>query len=154
LHSYRGDGAAATTDLRTGLELARSLRQTLMAAKCAHNLGFQAGRSGDVPEALRWFDEARAAYATAGLRAGLAAVLAADRAEVLLAAGLTDEARRRAETAAAALLRDGNATDGAEAQLLTARIMLAGDDAAAAAVVASEAVARFRRQRRGTWELL
>ncbi|MGI5504217.1 CHAT domain-containing protein [Lentzea sp. CA-135723] len=60
------------------------------AAMCLHNKGFAAMLGGDVPRALRLYEEA----ARSGLDSASKPEALVDRAEALLAAGLTTEARR------------------------------------------------------------
>jgi tetratricopeptide (TPR) repeat protein len=152
-HTYRGDLAAAAADLLAARALAEDLGQALQMAACAHNLAFLHGRRGDVPEALVWFDRARSEYRPLGVRAGFGAVLAADRAELLLAAGLTGEARRSAEESLAAL--DGaNRVEEAEVRLLAARVAVADDDPSAAADHARRAADAFADQGRTSWSVL
>jgi len=151
--TYRGDLAAAEADLVIARRLAVELGQHLQAAACAHNLAFVLGRRGDVPAALRWFDQARDEYAPLGVAAGFGAVLAADRAELLLAVGLTGEARASADEALAAL--DGsNKVEEAEARLLAARAALADGHATAAAEHARLAAEAFEAQGRPSWAAL
>ena len=154
LHAYRGELQAATRDLETAIGLARELDQGLLMARCAHNLGFVAGRRGDVPAALRWFDEAERRYREAEPGGAWRPVLEVDRAELLLSAGLAAEARTRARVAVDALVASGNAAEEAEARLLGARAALAAGEHDAAVDEASGAGDAFRRQRRASWALL
>lgn len=154
LNVYRNELAAAAADLEAALPIAEESGQVVQVGACAHNLGFLRGRQGNTPEGLACYDRAALAYAEAGIRGGLAAVLRADRAELLLEAGLTSEAREHALAAVAALAEDGNAADLAEARLLAARALLADgapEDAAAMAELASRS---FRSQRRPRWATL
>jgi CHAT domain-containing protein len=154
LHTYRNELAAATADLEAAIAIARETGQVMQVGACAHNLGFVRGREGNIPDALEWYDQAAQAYADAGITGGLAAVLVADRAELLLEAGLTGEARQLALQAADSLRADGNAADLAEARLLAARASLADGDPARARELADLAARSFRAQRRGRWATL
>ncbi len=154
LHAYRGELPAATRDLETAIGLARALEQGLLIARCAHNLGFVAGRRGDVPAALRWFDEAEQRYREAEPGGAWRPVLEVDRAELLLSAGLAAEASTRARVAVDALVASGNAAEEAEARLLAARAALAAGEHEAAVEEASGSAEAFRRQRRASWALL
>ncbi|SFR29392.1 CHAT domain-containing protein [Lentzea waywayandensis] len=83
LVSAEADFSAAQTSLLAMGEPGR-------AAMCLHNRGFVAMLAGDLPLALRRYEEA----AKAGLDSASRPEALVDRAEALLAAGLTAEARR------------------------------------------------------------
>jgi CHAT domain-containing protein len=125
-----------------------------MIAMCTHNLGFLEGRRGDLPTALAWFDEAERAYDALGRPPGMIEVLWANRAELLLAAGLFTEAERAVNAAISGLEKLDNKTDLSETRLLAAEVALATrrpDEARAAADTAS---AEFLDQDRRAWHLL
>ena len=125
----------------------------MLAATGAHNLGFVHGRRGDVPAALAAFDRAAGEYADLGVDAGMSAVLLADRAQVLLDAGLIREAVQAASRAVELLAPTGNTAELAEAQLLqragAARCGRPGAGGAGAA-----AAAAFTAQGRDAWAVL
>lgn len=154
LHTYRNELAAATADLEAAIAIAGETGQVMQEGACAHNLGFVRGREGNIPDALECYDRAANAYAAAGVEGGLAAVLAADRAELLLEAGLTGEARDLAVRAVDMLTNGGNAADLAEARLLAARASLADGAPEDARVLAATAARSFRAQRRAQWATL
>jgi tetratricopeptide (TPR) repeat protein len=151
LRAYRGDLAGAADDHRAGRRLAEELGQELMVALIDHNLGFIAGRAGNIPEALAWFDKAEQTYVA---QDAPMAVLHADRAELLLAANLVAEAVASARAAVDELARAGNVVELAEARLLLARAELATGAAGDARRAARTARAQFRRQGRDAWALL
>ncbi|NUR77864.1 MAG: tetratricopeptide repeat protein, partial [Thermoleophilia bacterium] len=151
LRAFLGDWKAAETDLVRAEQLYEGLGQELARARVHHNLGFAAGRRGDVPAALAWFDRAddylrahdipRAARLT-------------DRCEVLLSARLIREARRTAEQAVAELERRHLASDLAEARLVLAEAALLEGDFTLARAEAERARRAFGRQQRGPWAAL
>ena len=100
LHAYRNELGLAETDLNRALGLYQVLDSEIAAAQVLHNLGYVAGLRGDVPTALRRYEEAARPFAEQGLAAP---TLSIDRAELLLSAGLLPEARRQIETGVAAL---------------------------------------------------
>ena len=148
LHAYRGELGLATADLHKALELYRALDGGFAAAQVLHNLGYVAVLAGDVPEALRLYDEAAEAFR--GLEVPLAR-LHVDRAELLLSACLLPEARREAELGVEALARDRNKIDLAEARLLLAQVALAELDLETASAEARDARREFHRHGRHRW---
>ncbi|GLY53926.1 CHAT domain-containing protein [Lentzea sp. NBRC 102530] len=82
--------AAADADFSAAHTLLLALGEVGRAAMCLHNKGFVAMLAGDLPLALRRYEEA----AGAGLDSAGKPEALVDRAEALLAAGLTAEARR------------------------------------------------------------
>lgn len=150
LHAYRGDLGQARADLERSVELARDLGATRGVALGLQNLGFVAGRQGRLPEALALLEEAAEVLRGLGDAAALA-VLDTDRAEVLAEAGLLEEAIDRAEAAARALADDH--MNGAEAELLVARLCLMAGDNGRAEALANDVRERFRQGGRAGWEL-
>jgi tetratricopeptide (TPR) repeat protein len=82
--------AAAESDFAAAQALLNTIGEPGRAAMCLHNRGFVAMLAGDLPKALRLYEEA----ANAGLDSTSKPEALVDRAEALLAAGLTTEARR------------------------------------------------------------
>ncbi|MEP6559964.1 MAG: hypothetical protein ABJD68_02695, partial [Nakamurella sp.] len=152
--TYANELTAAEADLRRARELAGELGQSMLVAACSHNLGFLHRRRGDLPLALSWFDQAKVDYAQLGVDAGLNAVLLADRAEVLLDAGLNLEAVRCSRLALELLAGTGNIVELAEAQLAAARASLAAGDYPDAAGHARRAAQLFTDQNRPAWAAL
>ena len=58
LRAFLGDWRASEADLVRAEQLYAELDLPLTRARVHHNLGFAAGRRGDVPAALEWFDRA------------------------------------------------------------------------------------------------
>ena len=118
-----------------------------VAATIALNRAWLAGLAGDVPEAMRRYDEAAAVADRVGLGAGL---VERDRAELLGQVGLWDDAVVAADRAVADLART-NPLDAPEARLVLAAALTGArrfDDARAAA---TEAEREFLDQVRAAW---
>lgn len=153
LRAYRGDAAGAVEDLVAAADLASRRQLPVLTAMATHNLGFAHSRRGDLAEALAAFGRAEEAYAALDRPASLAAVLEADRCEVLLLAGLVAEARRAAERAVRTVPPDDLAY-GTECRLLLARALLAGGEFGRASAAATSAAATFREAGRLPWAAL
>jgi hypothetical protein len=151
LRAYQGDARAAVADLTRAGALYRDLGQDFAVAETEHNLGFVAGRAGDVPSALEHFDCADEYFRAHRLPR---AIYLVDRCHVLLSVRLDAEARRAAEDAVAELERAGMESDLAEAQLMLAEAALAVGDSRSAAAAAGTAARSFRRQDRHAWAAL
>jgi CHAT domain-containing protein len=151
LHADRGDLDAAEVDLTRSGELYTELGHHLLAANTASGLGDVAAKRGDICGALACYDRAAVRYAGSDVPVP---ELLVDRAKVLLAAGLVEEARQCADHAAdelRALLRD---TDVAETELLQAECALALGHPRQAREIAAQAEGRLRRQHRPGWALV
>jgi tetratricopeptide (TPR) repeat protein len=151
LHAYRSELALAETDLNKALNLYRSLRGEIAAAQVLHNLGYVSALKGDVPAALRRYDQAARQFAERGLDAP---ALSIDRAELLLSARLLPEARRHIEDGVASLETTGTSLDLAEARLLLSQIALAEGDLVVSGSEARTARRQLVRQRRSRWAAL
>ncbi|HUQ57445.1 CHAT domain-containing protein [Lentzea sp.] len=92
---------AAERDFTAAQTVLQAIGEPGRAAMCLHNRGFVAMLAGDLPLALRRYEEA----AKAGLDSTSKPEALVDRAEALLAAGLTTEARRVLAPAIALLRR-------------------------------------------------
>ncbi|MQA93930.1 MAG: CHAT domain-containing protein [Streptosporangiales bacterium] len=144
---HLGSSDAAMADLSESAAVAEAAGLPLIAAMARHNLGCAALRAGDLPRALTMFDAAEPAFTGSGERA---CCLAVDRAEALLAAGLTAQAR---DLLAGTVRRLGTFTaDLADARLLLARARLVTGEAAEAIRDARAARAVYRG--RTGWALL
>jgi tetratricopeptide (TPR) repeat protein len=148
---YQGDTERALRDAEIAEALAIANGQVLLAAGAAHNRGFIAGRRGDIVTALAAFEHADRLYAEVGYPGRFAGLLASDRCEVMMVAGLHDEARESAELAVRSLAESDDVTDLAEAHLLLARACLAQGDAEAAHRAALDALERFNASGRTGW---
>ncbi len=147
----RGDLNDAADDFNRALTLNARLNLDLLGANAAWGLGFVSARRGDVRAALAYYDATAAHYAALGVPVP---ELLVDRAEVLLSAGLVDEARACADEAADGLRLLLRETYLPEALLLQAQCALAGHDAAGAKNLAEQARRRFDSQRRTGWALV
>ncbi|MGW1677130.1 CHAT domain-containing protein [Saccharopolyspora sp. NPDC002376] len=147
---YENRLVAAESDLSAAERVFASDGQTARAAGCRHNRGCVAFRAGDLPRALRLFEEAVAA----GLDVRSSPEALVDRAEALAAAGLTADARAVMEQAADRLAACGRAGRLAETRLALASCALQVDDLVAAVQAANSARRLFRTQRRPAWAAL
>ncbi len=151
LRAYQGDCDGALEDLAVAEEIAIQQQLPALVAFAAANLGFAHGRRGDVPRALAAFARAEELFAALGHLRTSAAVLEADRCEVLLLAGLVVEARAAAQKAVDTVALTGNVAHLTECRLLLARSLLAGGALRGASEEASSAAAAFRGAGRLPW---
>ncbi len=136
--------ARADADFVAAGQLYAETGQDLAAVQTVHNRGVAASRSGDLPAALSFFDEAAARYRTLDVPT---ANLSLDRCDALLAAGLTSEALDEADSA----IRDveqahGWSTKKAELLLAAANCALAAAQPQGALDRAQAAYRLFRSQ--------
>jgi tetratricopeptide (TPR) repeat protein len=148
---FRSNLSAARADLLEARQLCADAGLDLQGAFVEENLGFVATREGDVPAALRHFDEAEHRYRALGTSAGSVLV---DRAELLLAVRLVTEARETAEQAVRELSDEKRQLALPEAQLLLASATLRCGDADRAATIAREALNAFSLQGRQQFAVL
>ncbi|MFL6112157.1 MAG: CHAT domain-containing protein [Catenulispora sp.] len=148
LHLYAGRYREAATNLLRGEQLSRRAGYRLLNAMIQLNLGYLARMTGNLPEALDRLDSAAELYAAHGKRG---TNLYADRADMLLAAGLATEARTTVTESIAEQEDSGFRYNLAESHLMHARTALADGDPAAAAAAARTARGMFGRQRRAAW---
>lgn len=151
LYALTGNLAAAERSLTTARAMQTELGQDSMAADACWNLGFVAGRRGDVPAALARYDEAEATYVRCDVPND---ELLLDRCELLMSVGLTSEARSVAARAVDQLGATGQSAFLAEGLLMLAQAALADGDPAAARQAAERAARLFTRQQRDRWALL
>ncbi|HKA68833.1 MAG TPA: CHAT domain-containing protein [Actinomycetes bacterium] len=151
LHAYRNNHASAAADLRNCAELADRHGLRVIHSYSVHNLGFAAFMRGELSEALALMDASAATDRELGITD---AVPLMDRAAVLIAAGLGDEAVDAAQRACQQLEKDGFASDLAEARLSLASAALLNGDTDLAARTAAQAGRDFARQRRAAWATL
>ena len=155
LHTNRGLTLvmlARLPEAMKSLELGRSaylrMKAPLAAAAALHNLGWAAGRSGDIPLALLYFDEAEEEVRAVG---GGLGELWRDRADLLASAGLTTDALDLATRAVDELQREGHKAAQAEALVRLAETALGHAALATARSAATEASFLFRTQQRPGW---
>ena len=151
LYLYAGRLNEAEADMQRAYELRLELGQNMSAADSGWNLGLIAARRGDIPTALRRYEEAEATYQRLGSPEPDGLV---HRGELLLSAGVRAEARALAGRAVAELSAAGNSLVLAEALLLEAQAALADGDLAAARASAQRARTLFVRQKRPGWAAL
>ncbi|MCA1195641.1 CHAT domain-containing protein [Saccharopolyspora sp. 6V] len=149
-HLYRNRLDEAEADLAAAEHRFRAAGRDQRAALCRHNRGCVALRAGDLPRALRLFDEARAAGADP---AGHPEIRV-DRAEALAEVGLHDQAREELHRAASRLQRLGRVARLGDTWLALAGCALRAGDPEAAIRPARCAARLFRSQRRHSWAAL
>lgn len=145
LHLFRADTAAAQADLEEADAIFAAIGADLSRAIMAHNLGYAATLRGDVPLALRRYDEAEAGYAR---HREIPLELWRDRCELLLEVGLTAEAQEAAGRAVRAAAARHEPAELAEARLRLAQAALAEGDAVTAFGLARGAARALARQGR------
>jgi tetratricopeptide (TPR) repeat protein len=151
VHLQRGEVERARTDFERAMVEARRVPAPVLGAKAEHNLGYVELLRGDLAAALRMMDEARPILYQ--LSRASAAVCDQDRAEVLIAAGLTEDAVDALRSAVTALGSRSLRQQQGEAELVLARLLLMSDDLAEARRVARQAGRRFRRRGSDVWAL-
>lgn len=151
-HVYlqRGDRERAEQDAREAAELYRLAGDEVKAAKADHNRGYARLLAGDLVSALRLME--RAAPLLEVLSPTSEAVVTQDRAEVLVAAGMPEDAKRALEKAARAYGSRGLRQRQAEVELILARTLVA-DEPRRAAAAARRAERRFRQRGSEVWAL-
>ncbi len=147
IHVERRAFRAARTDLEEARHWCDERGLELPGAYAEQNLGCLAATRGDVPSALRHFNDAEVRYREFGL---LEPSLFVDRAKVLLGVRLLAEARATAEAAVAAYAEQGRDVHVPEALLLLSTVALVQGDHATAREAADEALAGFRRRGRAS----
>ena len=150
-HAFRHEFAAAETDLREAERLAHRLELSLSVGFAQSNLGFILARRGDVPAALKYFDEAEHRIREHSAQVG---TLLQDRSELLLSVRLVAEARETAEQAIEEYQRERRGIKLPEVRLLLAQAAFLDGDAASALHHAQRAVREFCRHQRQEWAAL
>lgn len=150
VHLALGAVDRADADFTAAERLWETTGQEHDKADAVESRGLAAFRSGDIPVALRLFDEAEEMYAKLATPSFM---LTVRRCEVLMSAGLAGEALTRAD-AAVGLLDGigGQSTRKAELLLVAARAARLADDPHTAIARAAVAVRLFAAQRRTWWE--
>ena len=149
VHLAFGSAHRAELDLGRADRLFATTSQELEVAYTWHNRGLVAFRSGDLPTALSFLDEAARRYTLLAIQKP---DLAIDRCAVLLAAGLPADALRETDAAADRFpRRGGQATKKAELLLSAAEAALAAGEPGLAAARAQAALPMFTAQGRHWW---
>jgi tetratricopeptide (TPR) repeat protein len=149
---YLGCREPARSDLSAAEEKFRDAGAPVRAAEAVHDQGFAASRFGDIPTALRLFDQAQRELGALGVTADPATHL--DRVETLIRAGLADEATRVAKTVAEHVHAAGLESDLAELSLLAALASHQVGDQPASLMWATKAERLFAEQGRTRWHAL
>ncbi|HWO68474.1 MAG TPA: CHAT domain-containing tetratricopeptide repeat protein [Umezawaea sp.] len=139
----------AAADMRRAVSLAEAEDLPLMKAKARNNLGDIALLTGDVPTALRHYEDADRALRT--LAPDLVPRLRIDQARAMLTAGLAAEAARYLDEALDLLRRRRVGQDLAEAELARAAAALLLDHPETALEFAGHARRRFARRGSRSW---
>jgi tetratricopeptide (TPR) repeat protein len=157
-YSSAGRPTQALRDLRRSVDIAESgvrdgspdeHRLHELAAKAHHNLGSVARRVGDIPRALRHYQEASETFRE--LSPSILPKLRMDQAEALLAAGLSEEAAVQLDEALPEMHRHRDHQNLAEAEALRAAAALIDGDQVTARRLASSARRRFQRRGSQAW---
>ncbi|HEY3466331.1 MAG TPA: CHAT domain-containing tetratricopeptide repeat protein [Amycolatopsis sp.] len=144
VHTLLGNVGQARDDLRRAVELAEKYELHALAGDVRRNLGTLALRTGDVPEALRLFEESERTYRTIGMDPP--AVLGREQAQALLAAGLADEASDHLDEVRVMMEKDVSvARELATVELHRATAALMTDDLDLARETAAAARRRLQR---------
>ncbi len=132
----RGDVVDAIGDFREAEELFGVLGQRFAALQVHHNLACAVAARGDLPAALRMFDETTAGFAELGHDDSVPLL---SRAEALLANGLSSDAFGVAQEAVERLESEGNHSAAAEALIALAEAARQEGDATVALAAARRA---------------
>ncbi|MFM9920053.1 CHAT domain-containing protein [Lacisediminihabitans sp. H27-G8] len=146
----RRDVGAAGRDFDAAAEAFERAGDPVELAKARNNQGYAAMLAGDLIAALRLMDESRPVLAA--LSPVALATCDADRAEVLLSAGMTSEAIDLLATVARTYGLRGLRQAQAEAEFAQARALVF-EDARRAAALARRAARRFRARGSESWAL-
>ena len=149
IHQIAGQVRPALADLARSEEISRELGMDVQVAKAHHGRGSCLLLAGDIPGALRAFEQAERRYAENA--DGMLVVLAVEKARALLAAGLCVDAADVLDAALPRFAGVGMTQEHAEAELTRAQIGLALGDHTSGRRWASQAQRRFRRRHNDTW---
>lgn len=149
IHQIAGQVRPALADLARSEEISRELGMSVQLAKSFHGRGSCLLLAGDIPGALRAFDQAEQGYAADA--DGMLVVLAVEKARAMLAAGLGADAAGVLDAAMPRFAGLGMNQEHAEAELTRAQIALSVGDHETARRWAIQAERRFRRRRNETW---
>ena len=147
LKLYLGGEGSGVDDFAIAERLYRELGRSLDAADVTYNKAMALGRQGDLPGALRAFDDAQSVLDDHG--ESIDQLLVA-RAQVMLVAGLVEDIVDELPDVLARLETAGMVADAAEGRLYlaSAQLSLADPEAAANAQLTGE---QFRRGHRPGW---
>jgi tetratricopeptide (TPR) repeat protein len=149
VHVLMNNAESAQADLRKCLRLASEHGHLWLEGKARHGLGDLAQLVGDIPEALRNYEEAARIYES--VLPGWLPLLRLNQARALLSAGLAEEAARQLDEVLPELHRKGAAQDIAEAEVARAAAAIIERDFAMARRFADAARRRFLRRGNTRW---
>ncbi|SDH44605.1 CHAT domain-containing protein [Actinokineospora alba] len=149
-HIMNGQPDAATAELNRCVELSeRYDLDPTISYKAKHNLGYVAYMSGDMPTALRRYeDNARLCRRSA---LSLLPVVLLDQARAMLAAGLAEEAARTLDEALPLFRKQRGGQDAAEAEIARAAAALLDGDTELARRRARIAERSFAKRGNARW---
>lgn len=139
-----GNPGAASEDLRRCLWIGHTSQSPMDVVIASSNLGMLHSRIGDIPTALRYYEQAESLLRK--IAPSALPKLDGERAEALLFAGLAEEAARSLDNALPALRRQGNNRDLAVYETQRAAAALMEGDPATARKFAASARRRYLRQ--------
>ncbi|HET7304569.1 MAG TPA: CHAT domain-containing protein [Segeticoccus sp.] len=150
VHLQRRDVGRAVADFEGARHSFEAAGMPMERAKAMHNLGYAHMLSGDVPTAIRLMQEVAPHFAE--LSPFYEAVSAQDRAEALIAAGMSEDAAATLRMSTRAFASRGMRQRQAEALLVLARL-LQTEDAAESRRVARRAMRLFAGRGSEGWAL-
>lgn len=139
----------AADDFAVCIERSEEHGLPMVAAKARHNLGYAAYMTGDLPIALRHYDDAERSFRA--MSPGLLPALQLDRARALLAAGLAADAVRQLDDAIPRLRQQRARQDLAEAEVVRAAAELMAGRVGDARRQARAAQRSFTRRGNTRW---
>ncbi|WP_336920738.1 CHAT domain-containing protein [Aquipuribacter sp. SD81] len=142
VHDERGEVRAAKADYELALALARTALDDDLAAMASANLSRLLLREGAVTEALDALAQVEPFLSR--LSGTMAAKCLANRAEILVVAGLFEDAVRDLERSADMLGDERHPREQGDTEAALARVLFAAGDAEAAAAAAGRATRRLR----------
>lgn len=149
VHVMMSSPEGALADLERCLELAIAHGHRVLEGKARHTLGDRSQLVGDIPGALRHYEQAARIFEEAG--PGSLPRLRLDQGRALLAAGLAEEAARHLTEAIPEFRRTRVFQDLAEAEVFRAAAAILEGDYKVARHLASAAHRRFVRRRNVPW---
>ena len=149
VHLRMSNPEAALADLNRCLDLAVANGHRRLEGKVRHNLGDRALLVGDIPEALRHYEDAGRIFEAEG--PGSLPIVRFDQARALLAAGLGEEASRHLDEALPQLRANGVIQDVAEAEVARAAAASLAGEYDVARRFATAARRRFLRRGNERW---
>jgi tetratricopeptide (TPR) repeat protein len=140
----------ARQDLNRVVDLATAHDVPVRAAIATHTLGNVLKQEGDLPGALRRYEDANKAYRELGLP-GLLPRLRIDQAEAMISVGLADEAGRHLDEVLPELRKQRIGQDIAEAELFRAAAALLDGELVTARRMANSAQRKLLRRGSPAW---